>query len=134
MRPIILILLRVFVSRQQFGKHFPAEKKNCWWRHFLCSCVISKESRRLVLPRTSLSLPSILEGSKNRNSAETRQGAQNLRPISPLSTTGELLEKLILRKIRRQIEERNLLNESQFNDRTYHSTTLQCMRLKITSL
>jgi hypothetical protein len=54
---------------------------------------------------------------------------QNLRPISLLSTKGKLFEKLILRIIHRQIEERNLPNASQFNFHARHSTTLRCMRL-----
>jgi hypothetical protein len=53
----------------------------------------------------------------------------NLRPISLLSTTGELLEKLILRTTQEHIEKRNLLNAGQFGFRADHSTTLQCMRL-----
>jgi hypothetical protein len=39
---------------------------------------------------------------------------KNLRPISLLSTTGELFEQLILRKVQKHTEERNLLNVSQF--------------------
>jgi hypothetical protein len=54
---------------------------------------------------------------------------QNLRLISLLSTTGKLYEELILRTIQRHIEERNLLNTSQFGFRAHHSTTVQCMRL-----
>jgi hypothetical protein len=53
----------------------------------------------------------------------------NLHPISLLSTKGKLFEKLILKAIQKHTEERNLLNESQFGFRAYHSTTLQCMRL-----
>ncbi|PNF22596.1 hypothetical protein B7P43_G12673 [Cryptotermes secundus] len=54
---------------------------------------------------------------------------QNLRPISLLSTTGKLFEKVILKFLRKHIEERDLLNASQFGFRARHSTTLQCMRL-----
>jgi potassium voltage-gated channel Eag-related subfamily H protein 8 len=54
---------------------------------------------------------------------------QNLCPISLLSTTGKLFEKVILKMIKRHIEGRNLLNGSQFGFRERHSTTLQCMRL-----
>jgi hypothetical protein len=54
---------------------------------------------------------------------------QNLSPISLLSTTGKLFEKLILRTIEKHVEERNLLNTSQFYFRADHSTTLQYMRL-----
>jgi hypothetical protein len=53
---------------------------------------------------------------------------QNLRSISLLSSTGKVFENVIL-KIVRHIEERNLLNASQFGFRSHYSTTLQCMRL-----
>jgi hypothetical protein len=43
---------------------------------------------------------------------------------------GELFEKLILRTIQRHIEERNLLNASQFGFCAHHIMTFQCMRLK----
>jgi hypothetical protein len=46
-----------------------------------------------------------------------------------LSTTGKLLEKVVLKIVRKHIEERDLLNASQFGFRARHSTTLQCMRL-----
>jgi hypothetical protein len=55
---------------------------------------------------------------------------QNLRPISLLSTTGNLFEKVILQIVQRYVEERGLLNASQFGFRGRPSTTLQCMRLK----
>jgi hypothetical protein len=54
---------------------------------------------------------------------------QNLRPISLLSTTGKLFEKVMLNIAQKHIEERSLLNASQFAFRAWHSTTLQCMRL-----
>jgi hypothetical protein len=54
---------------------------------------------------------------------------QNLRPISLLSTAGKLLEKVILKIVQRHIEERGLLNASQFGFRARQSTSLQCMRL-----
>jgi hypothetical protein len=54
---------------------------------------------------------------------------QNLRPISLLSITGKLFEKVILKIIQRNLEERDLLNARQFGFRARHSTTLQCMRL-----
>jgi hypothetical protein len=54
---------------------------------------------------------------------------QNLRPISLLSSTGKVFEKVILEIVKRHIEERNLLNASQFGFHARHSTTLQCMRL-----
>jgi hypothetical protein len=53
---------------------------------------------------------------------------QNLRPISLLSTTGKLFEKVILKIYQRHIDERDPLNASQFGFRARHSTTLQCMR------
>jgi hypothetical protein len=54
---------------------------------------------------------------------------QNLRLISLLSTTGKLFEKVILKIVQRHLEERDLLNVSQFDFHARHSTTLQCMRL-----
>jgi hypothetical protein len=54
---------------------------------------------------------------------------QNLRPISLLSTTGKRFEKVVLKIVQRHIENKKLLNANQFGFRTYHSTTLQCMRL-----
>jgi hypothetical protein len=54
---------------------------------------------------------------------------QNLRPISPLSTTSKLFEKVILKILQGHTEERGLLNASQFGFHACHSKTLQCMRL-----
>jgi hypothetical protein len=54
---------------------------------------------------------------------------QNLRPISLLSTKGNPFEKSIMKVAQRRIEERGLLNASQFRFRARHSTTLQYMRL-----
>jgi hypothetical protein len=54
---------------------------------------------------------------------------QNLRPSSLLSTTGKVLEKLILRTIQKHSEGRDLLSASQCGFRADHSTTLQCMKL-----
>jgi hypothetical protein len=54
---------------------------------------------------------------------------QNLRPISLLPTTGKLFEKVILQFFQKHVEEKGLLNASQFVFRARHSTTLQCMRL-----
>jgi hypothetical protein len=45
-----------------------------------------------------------------------------------LSTTGKLFEKVILKRVQKHSEERDLLNASQFGFRARHSTTLQCMR------
>jgi hypothetical protein len=54
---------------------------------------------------------------------------QNLHPISLLSTTGKLYEKVILKILQKYIDERGQLNASQFGFRARHSTTLQCTRL-----
>jgi hypothetical protein len=54
---------------------------------------------------------------------------QNLRPISLLPTTGKLFEKVILQSLKKHIDEKGLLNASQFGFRARHSTTLQLMRL-----
>jgi hypothetical protein len=54
---------------------------------------------------------------------------ENFCPISLLSTTGKLFEKVILQLLQKHIDERGMLNASQFGFRARHSTTLQCMRL-----
>jgi hypothetical protein len=54
---------------------------------------------------------------------------QNLRPISLLSSTGKVFEKVILEIVKSHIGEKNLLNASQFGFRARHSTTLQYLRL-----
>jgi hypothetical protein len=54
---------------------------------------------------------------------------QNLSLISLLSTTGKLFEKVILQLLQKHIEERGLLNASQFVFRAHHTTILQCMML-----
>jgi hypothetical protein len=42
---------------------------------------------------------------------------------------GQTVQKVILKFVQKHIEERGLLNASQFGFRASHSTTLQCMRL-----
>jgi hypothetical protein len=54
---------------------------------------------------------------------------QNLSLINLLSTTGKLFKKVILKIVQRHIEERGVLNASQFGFLARHSTELQCMRL-----
>jgi hypothetical protein len=54
---------------------------------------------------------------------------KNLRPISLLSTAEKLFEKVNLKFLQKHIDERGLLNASQFGFRARHNTTLQCMRL-----
>jgi hypothetical protein len=46
-----------------------------------------------------------------------------------LPTTGKLFEEVILKTVQRHIEERGLLNASQFGFCAHHSATLQLMRL-----
>jgi hypothetical protein len=53
----------------------------------------------------------------------------NLRPINLLSTTGKLFETNYSKNNQIHIKERDLLNGSQFDFRTCHSLTLQCMML-----
>jgi hypothetical protein len=43
--------------------------------------------------------------------------------------SGKLFEKIILKMVQKHIDERDLLNASQFGFRVRHSKTLQCMRL-----
>jgi hypothetical protein len=54
---------------------------------------------------------------------------KNLRPISLLSIKSKLFETVILKIVKKHIEENVLLNASQFGFRARHCTTLQCMRL-----
>jgi hypothetical protein len=54
---------------------------------------------------------------------------QNLRPISLLPTTGKLFQKVILQSLKKHIDEKGLLNASQFGFRGRHPTTLQSMSL-----
>jgi hypothetical protein len=49
---------------------------------------------------------------------------QNLRPISLLPTANKLLEKVILNIVQKHIEERSLLNTSQFG--LVHVTARHC--------
>jgi hypothetical protein len=51
--------------------------------------------------------------------------AKILRPISLLSTTGKLFEKVILNIVKRHTDEKGLLNAGQFGFCACHSTTLQ---------
>jgi hypothetical protein len=53
---------------------------------------------------------------------------QNLCQINLLSTTGKLFENVILKAVQKHIDERGILNASQFGFRARHST-LQRMRL-----
>jgi hypothetical protein len=53
---------------------------------------------------------------------------KNLRPISPLPSTGKVLESYF-RNCKKDIGEINLLDASHFGFRARHSTTLQCMKL-----
>jgi hypothetical protein len=46
-----------------------------------------------------------------------------------LSTTGKLFEKVILKILKKHIEEKGLLNANQFGFRACPSVTPQCMRL-----
>jgi hypothetical protein len=55
--------------------------------------------------------------------------SQNLRPISLLSTMGKISQKVTLKVIQRQVEEKGLLNASQFGFHVRHSTILYYMRL-----
>jgi hypothetical protein len=81
---------------------------------------------------SAVALPKSLQGSKSNNLPKPGKDPkfpQHLRPISLLPTTGKLFEKVILKFVQKHIEEKGLLNASQFGFRARHSTTLQCMRL-----
>jgi hypothetical protein len=53
---------------------------------------------------------------------------QNLRLNSLLSSTAKVFEKVILKIVQRHIEERGLLDASQFGFCAHHSKIIQCMR------
>jgi hypothetical protein len=55
---------------------------------------------------------------------------QSMRPIFLLYTTGKLFQKVILKIVQRHVEERGLLNESEFGFRAPHNTKIQYTRLK----
>jgi hypothetical protein len=68
-----------------------------------------------------------LEGSKIITSPKPGKDPKfplNLHPISLLSTTGKLFEKVILKIVQKHIRERGVLNASQFGFCACHSTTL----------
>jgi hypothetical protein len=54
---------------------------------------------------------------------------QNLQPITLLSTTVKLLEKVVPKVVQSHIEVRVLLDASKFGFRARRNITLQCMRL-----
>jgi hypothetical protein len=54
---------------------------------------------------------------------------QNLRPMSLLSTTGQLCDKVILKIVQQHVDENNLRNACHFGFRARHSTALQPVRL-----
>jgi hypothetical protein len=74
-------------------------------------------------PRKEAKIKSLLKPGKDPNFP------QNLRPISLLSTMGKLFKKIILKILPKHIEERDLLNASQFGFCGCHNMALQCMRL-----
>jgi hypothetical protein len=91
-----------------------------YWTHLINHCIrlshfpnTWKEAKVITLPKHG----------------KDPKFAQNLRPISLLSTTGKLFEKVILTRIQWHIEEWSLNNGSHFGSLAHHSTTLQCMRL-----
>jgi hypothetical protein len=63
--------------------------------------------------------------------SKDRRFPQYLHSISLLSTTGKLFDKAILKIVQRHIEEKGLLNASQFDFRVHHSKTLQYLRLMV---
>jgi hypothetical protein len=52
-----------------------------------------------------------------------------MHPISLLSTTGKLIEKLILWTVQKHIEALNLLSASEFGVQPLNSIKFQCMKL-----
>jgi hypothetical protein len=80
----------------------------------------------------SLWLSHFLKPWKEINVTETGKDPkfpQNICLISLLSTTGKLFKRVIQKIVQRYIEERGLLNASQFDFRVCRSTTLQYMSL-----
>jgi hypothetical protein len=81
---------------------------------------------------SAVPFPKALEGRKSHDVTETRRGSKipsTFTFIRLLSTTGKIFENVILKIVQRHIEERCLLNASQFGFRARHSTELQCIRL-----
>jgi hypothetical protein len=73
-----------------------------------------------------------LEGSKSNNLAETRQGSKISTKFTsdyPPVHDGQTIRESYSKNSPKHIDERDLLNASQFGFRARHSTTLQCMRL-----
>jgi hypothetical protein len=62
-------------------------------------------------------------------SGEDPKLPKDLYPISLLSPTVKLFEKVVVKFFQRHIENRNLLNANQFGFRARDTTTLECMRL-----
>jgi hypothetical protein len=50
--PVALCMYPSVVVRQRLGKNFTAATKSSWRRRFYAVSVVSKESRRIVLPST----------------------------------------------------------------------------------
>jgi hypothetical protein len=50
---VTLTCVSHIVARQRLGEHVPGERQRCYRRLFYVVLVVSKENRRLVLPRTS---------------------------------------------------------------------------------
>jgi hypothetical protein len=73
-----------------------------------------------------------LEGSKHLYGYRKPVRTQNFRPVSSLSSTCKIFEKVILQTVQRHNEERGLLNSSQFGFLARHSTALQCTRMRLT--
>jgi hypothetical protein len=74
----------------------------------------------------------ILEGSKNHNVTETRQGTKILSKFTsdlPPVHDGQTISNIFLNTLQKHTDERGMLNESQFGFRVRHRTTAQCMRL-----
>jgi hypothetical protein len=60
-------------------------------------------------------------------SSKDQMFPENLCPISLMSIRGKLFEKVTLKIVQSYIEERGLLNASQFGFRARHIMILQCM-------
>lgn len=57
------------------------------------------------------------------------QFPQDYRPISLLNTLGKVYEAVILKRLKREVEDNNIIQLEQFGFRTAHSTTEQALRL-----
>ncbi|GJQ66382.1 hypothetical protein Trydic_g8491 [Trypoxylus dichotomus] len=84
-------------------------------------------------PRASLTPPSNTppksSHSDDSEARASRQLAANNRPISLLPVMGKIAERIILRRLKDEVEDLVIIPDSQFGFRSEHNTTLQVLRV-----